>query len=207
MFGESLTYSFFTFRSHQHCKMPMQKEKVQSRKRNVCGQQTNFSAVILLNKIMMPIFQIIHIQKKKKLSTVERKRDVQNRLQRLCTFWHLKRSPGTRLHEVKTGRKKVGIMRLGENCPPENCPLKNCPQKIASQKIATYENCLQWKYPPMKVPPLKIAPLKISPRKLTPRKFPPMKVATIVVRNWELLPYCGDHGFRGSTGTYLIWYG
>ena len=98
-----------------------------------------------------------------------------------------------------------------------NGSMKISPQKIASwkiapQKIATYENCPLWKYPPMKVPPLKIVPLKIAPKKTTPRKLtpcklPPMKVATIVVRNWNLLPCSGGHEFRGSADTYLIWYG
>ena len=79
--------------------------------------------------------------------------------------------------------------------------VKIAPRKLpAPQEIATYENCPLWKFPP-----LKIAPLKIAPRKLTPRKFSPMKVATIVVRNWKLLPCSGGHGFRGRADTYLIW--
>ena len=177
--------------------MPIQKEKVQSRKRYVCGQQTNFSAVILLNKIMTPIFQIIHIQKKKKLSTVERKRHIQTRVQRLCAFWHLKRSLGS---EVV----------WGQNWTKESCDnaarWKLSPRKLPPMKIASSENTHLWKFPLWKFPPLEMAPLKIDPRKLTPRKFPPMKIATIVVRNWMLLPCCGGHGFRGRTGTYLIWY-
>ena len=104
-----------------------------------------------------------------------------------------------------------------------NGSMKISPQKIASwkiapQKIATYENCPLWKYPPMKVPPFenspiwksppwKLPPKKITPRKLTSRKFSPMKVATIVVRNWKMLPCNGGHGFGGSKDTYLIWHG
>ena len=85
---------------------------------------------------------------------------------------------------------------------------KITPRKLSlPQEIATYENCPLWKFPPLKIAPLKIAPKKITPRKLTPRKLSPMKVATTVVRNWKLLPCSGGHGFRGSTDTYLIWYG
>ena len=85
---------------------------------------------------------------------------------------------------------------------PENCPLKNCPPEnchlweLPSMKIPTYESFPLWKFPP-----------KLPPRKLTPRKLSSMKVATIVVRNWKMLPCCGGHGFRGSTDTYLIWHG
>ena len=87
--------------------------------------------------------------------------------------------------------------------PPEKLPPRTFPpRKLPPMKIAPYENTQLWKFLP-----LKIAPLKIAPRKLTPRKFSPMKVATIVVRNWKLLPCSGGHGFRGSTDTYLIWYG
>ena len=55
---------FFTFRSHERCKKYVQKEKLQSRERNVCTQQTSFSAIFVLNKITAPIFQIIHIRNK-----------------------------------------------------------------------------------------------------------------------------------------------
>ena len=111
------------------------------------------------------------------------------------------------------------LLRLRENRPPENwppdtCPLKNCPLencppenchlwKLHPLKIPTYESSPLWKFSPLKIAPLKFAPKKITPRKLTPRKLPPMKVATIVVRNWKLLPCSGGHGFRGSTDTYL----
>ena len=44
-------YLFFTFRSHQRCKMSVQKEKLQSRERNVYARQTSFSAIFLVNKI------------------------------------------------------------------------------------------------------------------------------------------------------------
>ena len=42
---------FFTFRSHQLCKRPVQKEKLQFRELNLREQQTSFSAIFLLNKI------------------------------------------------------------------------------------------------------------------------------------------------------------
>ena len=55
---------FFTFRSHQRCKKSVQNNKLQSREQNVCVRQTSFSSIFLLNKITMPIFQIIHIGNK-----------------------------------------------------------------------------------------------------------------------------------------------
>ena len=39
--------------------MSVQKEKLQSRERNVCARQTSLSAIFLLNKITASIFQII----------------------------------------------------------------------------------------------------------------------------------------------------
>ena len=78
--------------------------------------------------------------------------------------------------------------------PPENCPLKKFlprkfpPRKSPPMKIDPYENTHLWNFPPLKTAPLKIALKKIITRKLTPRKLSPMKVATIVVRNWNLLP-------------------
>ena len=41
------------------------KKKNYSPESKTCAWQTSFSAVFLLNKIMAPIFQIIHIQNKK----------------------------------------------------------------------------------------------------------------------------------------------
>ena len=55
---------FLTFRSCQRCKKSVQKEKIQSRERNVCVRQTCFSAMFVLNNIMAQIFQIIHIWNK-----------------------------------------------------------------------------------------------------------------------------------------------
>ena len=96
--------------------------------------------------------------------------------------------------------------------------VKIASQKIVTQKIATYENCPLWKYPPMRVPPSENFPSENRPvenclkekypQKINPPpKLPHMKAATIVVRNWKLLPCSAGHGFRGSTDTYLIWYG
>ena len=48
------------------------------------------------------------------------------------------------------------------------------------------------KFPPSENRPLENCPQENYPRKLTPRKLSPMKVATIVVRNWKLLP-CGPY--------------
>ena len=42
----------------------VQKEKLQSRERNVCARQTSFSVMFLLNKIKALIFQKIHIRNK-----------------------------------------------------------------------------------------------------------------------------------------------
>ena len=105
--------------------------------------------------------------------------------------------------------------RLSENYPPENCPVKSCTQKIPPQKIATNQNCSLWKYPAIKVPtsenpPLKIAPLKITPKKITPRKLTqrklsPMKVATIVVRNWKLLP-CSPYAVMKNKTWWPVWW-
>ena len=52
----------------------------------------SFSAMFLLNKIMAPIFQIIHIQNRTLNPCVsgglERKHKVQTCLQSLFSFWH-----------------------------------------------------------------------------------------------------------------------
>ena len=89
---ESLMYSFFTFRSHQQCKMFVQKEKLQFRKQNMCVLEMSFYAIFLLNKIMASIFQIIHIQIKNLHPCInvglELRHKVQIRLQCLFTFWH-----------------------------------------------------------------------------------------------------------------------
>ena len=84
--------------------------------------------------------------------------------------------------------------------------------KIASQRIATYENTHLWKFPPLKIPPsedppppLKIAPKKITPRKLTPRKLSSMKVATIVTRNWKLLP-CSPYVIMKNKAWWPVWW-
>ena len=53
---ERALFVLFTFRSHQHCKKSVQKEKLQSRELNVCAWQTSFSALFLLNKIAVPKF-------------------------------------------------------------------------------------------------------------------------------------------------------
>ena len=58
MFGESLVYSFLPLGIPK----VVQKEKLQSRERNVCARQTSFSAIFLLNKITAPIFQIIQFE-------------------------------------------------------------------------------------------------------------------------------------------------
>ena len=53
---------FFTFRSLQRCKMSVQKSPYKSPKNQKCTRQTSFFVIFLLNKISVPIFQIIHIQ-------------------------------------------------------------------------------------------------------------------------------------------------
>ena len=55
---------FFTIRRHERCKNYVQKEKLQSRERDVCARQTSFSAIFVFNKITAPIFQITHIPNK-----------------------------------------------------------------------------------------------------------------------------------------------
>ena len=79
------------------------------------------------------------------------------------------------------------------------------PRKLPPMKIAPYENTHLWKFPPLKFPPLKIAPKKITPTKLTPRKLSPMKVATIVVRNWKLLP-CGPYVVMKNKAWWPVWW-
>ena len=82
LLGESLIY-FFTYRSHQRCKKSVQK--------NVRAWQTSVSAIFLLNKITVQIFQIILIQNKTFNTCVkglERRRKVKTRLQGLFTFWY-----------------------------------------------------------------------------------------------------------------------
>ena len=70
-----------------------------------------------------------------------------------------------------------------KSAPRKLSPRKLPPRKLSPIKTAPYENCPIWK-----CPPLKIDPKKTTTRKLTLRKFSFMKVATIVVRNWKLLP-------------------
>ena len=92
LFGESLIYSFFTFRNHQWCKKSIQKEKLQSREWNVCVWQMSFSAIVFPNKITASIFQIIHIWNKTLNPCVngglERRCKVETHLQGLFTFWY-----------------------------------------------------------------------------------------------------------------------
>ena len=70
----------------------IQKEKLQSRKWNMCDRKTSFSAIFHLNKIMVPISQIIHLQKKTLNPCVnralEQRHMVQTYLPSLFTFWH-----------------------------------------------------------------------------------------------------------------------
>ena len=96
--------------------------------------------------------------------------------------------------------------------PQKITPWKIAPRKLRPMKIAPYENTHLWKFPPLKIPPsenrpLENCPQEKSPQKINPRKLPPMKVATIVMRDWKLLPCSGGPGFHGSTDTYLIWHG
>ena len=109
----------------------------------------------------------------------------------------------------------LGLMSRGPPCnfteqlffsapwklPPEKFP----PRKLPPMKIAPYENTHLWKFPPLKIAPLKIAPKKITPTKLTPRKLSPMKVATIVVRNWKLLP-CGPYVVMKNKAWWPVWW-
>ena len=90
--------------------------------------------------------------------------------------------------------------------PPRKLPLN----KLSRKKIATYENCPLWKYPPMKVPPSENRPLENCPQenypqKIIPRKLPPMKVATIVVRNWKLLP-CSPYVVMKNKAWWAVWW-
>ena len=106
-------------------------------------------------------------------------------------------------HKMKTIQDKK---RLSENCSPEKLPTENFPPenyhlwKLPAMKIPTYESSLLWKFRP-----LKITPLKIIARKLTPRKFSPMKVATIVARNWKLLP-CSPYLVMKNKAWRPVWW-
>ena len=68
----------------------MQKEKLQSIGQKVCVRQMPVSAVFLLNKIMVPIIQIIHIQNKTLDHCInrglQRRSKVQTHLQDLVIF-------------------------------------------------------------------------------------------------------------------------
>ena len=81
--------------------------------------------------------------------------------------------------------------------PRELPPIKTAPP----MKVPTYESSHLWKSPP----PLKITPKKITPRKLTQRKLSPMKVATIVVRNWKLLP-CSPYVVMKNKTWWPVWW-
>ena len=82
----------------------------------MCVWQMSFPAIIVLNKIMAPIFQIIHIWNKTFDPCVnqglEWRRKVQTGAEGLFTFSH--EAPETRLHKVRTGQKKVVIMHVFE---------------------------------------------------------------------------------------------
>ena len=120
MHGESLIYLFFlSLRVIKVVKSPYKKKnhrtkRVFTREQNVCMRQTSFSAIFLLNKITVSIFQIIHIRNKTLNPCVngslEGRRKVQTRLQGLFNFWHqtskTEEAPGMRLHKVWTRRKK-----------------------------------------------------------------------------------------------------
>ena len=58
----------------------------------MCVRHTSFSAIFLLNKITVPIFQIIYIRNKTLNPSaslgVEQKCKVHTRLHGLFTFWH-----------------------------------------------------------------------------------------------------------------------
>ena len=64
LFGESLIYIIFSFKSHQRCKISVQKEKLHSRERNVCAWQTSFLPYFFWIKLRRRFFQIIHIWNK-----------------------------------------------------------------------------------------------------------------------------------------------
>ena len=90
-------------------------------------------------------------------------------------------------------------------------PRKLPPEKLLPRNFPP-ENCYLWKFPPLKslppslkIPPLKIAPKKITPRKLTSRRLSPMKVATIVLRNWKLLPY-GPYVVMKNKAWWPVWW-
>ena len=109
---------FFTSKTNQWCKKSIQKEKC-SPEDEMHANDTSFS-VFFFYKIMAPIFRIIHTWNKTLNPDInrglERRCEVKRLLQGLLTFWHLtskgKESPGTRLHKVWTGRKKVGLMHV-----------------------------------------------------------------------------------------------
>ena len=140
---------------------------------------------------------------KNQLHNLQHKKYVQKQLHNFSRL--LYKTHGLSRGSVKIVPQKIGPQKISpwKTAPPENCHL----WKLPPMKIPAYESSPLWNFPPLKIAPLKIAHKKITPTKLTPRKLSPMKVATIVVRNWKLLPCSGGHGFRGSTDTYLIWHG
>ena len=77
---------FLTFRSHQDV------ENSQSRERHMCARQMSFSAIFVFNKIMVSIFQIIHIRNMTLDPCIngglEQRRKVQTCPQGLFTFSH-----------------------------------------------------------------------------------------------------------------------
>ena len=78
-------------------------------------------------------------------------------------------------------------------------------RKLSPMKIPTYESSPLWKFLPLKIVPLKTVPKNITPRKLTPRKLSSMKVATIVVRNWKLLP-CTPYVVMKNKAWWPVWW-
>ena len=109
-------YSFLPVRVINGVKSPYKKKNAVQRMK--CMQMIHLFLLFFFYKIMAPIFQIIHTWNKTLNPDInrglERRCEVKRLLQGLLTFWHLtskgKESPGTRLHKVWTGRKKVGLM-------------------------------------------------------------------------------------------------
>ena len=111
-------YSFLPVRVINGVKSPYKKKNAVQRMK--CMQMIHLFLFFFFYKIMAPIFQIIHTWNKNLNPDInrglERRCEVKRLLQGLLTFWHLtskgKESPGTRLHKVWTGRKKVGLMHV-----------------------------------------------------------------------------------------------
>ena len=108
---------------------------------------------------------------------------------------------------VSIGSVKIAPKELPpEKLPPIKFSPRNCHQwKLHPMKILTYESPHPLKFPPSENRPLENFPQENYPRKLIPRKLSPMKVATIVVRNWKLLP-CDPYVIMKNKAWWPVWW-